>query len=309
MLPAVKGAKLRSGLKQADIPDDGPMILLASFLRRLDRPAQWRRHARIPRPQERPPCQAVAAGALFGLAVVAPSSRRVLSAIIRCVDPLPCLMHPIGAAILAVAGLARASSAFSIFFGFGNGILRSRAALPLAIFGPKTRLIAWLVGAPARMAQRWRALVFGLLIDAMGKPRPDCILRVSLSALLAHILCGGSRRNMIRDFARWVTKPPQAYAAYFALIQLPDCRFYVGTCDPKKPPAWVRPRRRLAELRSLKSNRDYHHDTQSSSFDRPPQSARLGTRPATSRLSTLRRPHISYRANRARSGGKSRRQE
>jgi hypothetical protein len=41
---------------------------------------------------------------------------------------------------------------------------------------------------------------------------------------------------MIRDFARWVTKPPQAYAAYFvALILVAGLSYYVGTLRPKKP--------------------------------------------------------------------------
>ncbi|MGO8913814.1 MAG: hypothetical protein ACLQDM_31450 [Bradyrhizobium sp.] len=40
----------------------------------------------------------------------------------------------------------------------------------------------------------------------------------------------------IRSFARWVTTPPQAYAAYFvALILVAGLSFYVGTLRPKKP--------------------------------------------------------------------------
>jgi hypothetical protein len=39
----------------------------------------------------------------------------------------------------------------------------------------------------------------------------------------------------IRSFARWVTTPPQAYAAYFvALILVAGVSFYVGTLKPKK---------------------------------------------------------------------------
>jgi hypothetical protein len=41
---------------------------------------------------------------------------------------------------------------------------------------------------------------------------------------------------MIRDFARWVTKPPQAYVAYLvALILVAGLSYYVGTLRPKKP--------------------------------------------------------------------------
>ena len=42
---------------------------------------------------------------------------------------------------------------------------------------------------------------------------------------------------MIREFARWVTKPPQAYAAYFvALALVAGLSFYAGTLRPKTPP-------------------------------------------------------------------------
>jgi hypothetical protein len=52
----------------------------------------------------------------------------------------------------------------------------------------------------------------------------------------------------IRRFARWVTTPPQAYAAYFvALIVVASVSFYVGTLKPKKavgagPPSIAIPR-------------------------------------------------------------------
>jgi hypothetical protein len=95
-------------------------------------------------------------------------------------------MHPIGAAILAVAGGA-ASNAFSIFFGAGNGILTiARGTLPLAMFGPQNygyRL--GIIGAPARMAQAAAPLLFGLLIDTMGSRVLIVSSALSLSALLA----------------------------------------------------------------------------------------------------------------------------
>jgi hypothetical protein len=41
---------------------------------------------------------------------------------------------------------------------------------------------------------------------------------------------------MIRDFARWVTTPPQAYAAYLvALMLVAGLSFYIGTLRPKAP--------------------------------------------------------------------------
>jgi hypothetical protein len=40
----------------------------------------------------------------------------------------------------------------------------------------------------------------------------------------------------VKGFARWVTTPPQAYAAYFvALVLVAGLSFYVGTLRPKKP--------------------------------------------------------------------------
>jgi hypothetical protein len=98
-------------------------------------------------------------------------------------------MHPIGAAILAVAGGA-AASVFAIFHGAGNGILTiARGTLPLAIFGPRNygyRL--GIIGAPARMAQAAAPLAFGLLIDAMGSRVLIVSSALSLSALLALFL-------------------------------------------------------------------------------------------------------------------------
>jgi hypothetical protein len=40
----------------------------------------------------------------------------------------------------------------------------------------------------------------------------------------------------VRNFARWATTPPQAYAAHLvALILVAGLSFYVGTLRPKKP--------------------------------------------------------------------------
>ena len=79
------------------------------------------------------------------------------------------MLHPIGAAVFAVIG-APAAAAFAIFYGAGNGLLTiARGTVPLAVFGPhgygeRTGLL----GAPARAAQAFAPLLFGLLLDAMG---------------------------------------------------------------------------------------------------------------------------------------------
>jgi hypothetical protein len=192
MLPAVKGAKaaVATAIKPR-IPIDRTMVLLAFTFA-----AAWTvtgaMAAHMPRILEAAGAttvQAVAAGALFGPAQVV--ARIIEAGFLSRYHPLlstrlACLTHPIGAAILALAGGA-ASSAFAIFFGLGNGILTiARGTLPLAIFGPLNygyRL--GIVGAPARMAQAAAPLVFGLLIDTMGSRVLIVSSALSLSALVA----------------------------------------------------------------------------------------------------------------------------
>jgi predicted MFS family arabinose efflux permease len=192
MLPAVKGAKATSATAvKPQIPIDRTMILLAFAFA-----AAWTvtgaMAAHMPRILEAAGAttvRAVAAGALFGPAQVV--ARIIEASFLSRYHPLlstrlACLTHPIGAAILAVAGGA-ASSAFAIFFGLGNGILTiARGTLPLAIFGPRNygyRL--GLIGAPARMAQAAAPLAFGLLIDTMGSRVLIVSSALSLAALLA----------------------------------------------------------------------------------------------------------------------------
>jgi len=195
MLPAVAGARAAAAKAiKPHIPIDRTMILLAFTFA-----AAWTvtgaMAAHMPRILEAAGAttvQAVTAGALFGPAQVV--ARVIEASFLSRYHPLlstrlACLTHPIGAAILALVGGA-ASSAFSIFFGLGNGILTiARGTLPLAIFGPKNygyRL--GLVGAPARLAQAAAPLAFGLLIDVMGSRILIVSSALSLSALLALFL-------------------------------------------------------------------------------------------------------------------------
>jgi MFS family permease len=192
MLPAVKGAKAAAATSiKPHIPIDRTMMLLAFAFA-----AAWSvtgaMAAHLPRILEAAGAttlQAVSAGALIGPAQVA--ARIVEASFLSRYHPLvstrlACLTHPIGAAIVALAGGA-AASAFAIFHGAGNGILTiARGTLPLAIFGPQNygyRL--GLVGAPARMAQAAAPLAFGLLIDVMGSRILIVSSALSLSALLA----------------------------------------------------------------------------------------------------------------------------
>jgi predicted MFS family arabinose efflux permease len=192
MLPAVKGAKAAVAASvKPHIPIDRTMVLLAfTFATAWSVTGAMAAHMpRILEAAGATTVQGVAAGALFGPAQVL--ARIIEASFLSRYHPLlstrlACLMHPIGAAVLALLGGA-ASGAFAIFFGLGNGILTiARGTLPLAIFGPKDygyRL--GIIGAPARMAQAAAPLVFGLLIDTMGSRVLIVSSALSLAALLA----------------------------------------------------------------------------------------------------------------------------
>jgi hypothetical protein len=192
MLPAVKGTTAKAAASaKPQIQIDRTMVLLAFAFA-----AAWSvtgaMAAHLPRILESAGAtalQAVAAGALIGPAQV--FARIVEASVLARYHPLfstklACVMHPIGAVILALGGGA-AASVFAIFHGAGNGVLTiARGTLPLAIFGPQNygyRL--GIIGAPARMAQAAAPLVFGLLIDTMGSRVLIVSSALSLAALVA----------------------------------------------------------------------------------------------------------------------------
>ncbi|MCA6114334.1 MFS transporter [Bradyrhizobium sp. WSM 1738] len=195
MLPAVTGAKaaIATAVKP-HVPIDRTVIILAFVFA-----AAWTvagaMAAHLPRLMEAAGAtstQAVFAGALIGPAQVA--ARIFEASFLSRYHPmvstrLACITHPIGAAILALAG-GGAASVFAVFHGSGNGILTiARGTLPLAVFGPENygyRL--GIIGAPARMAQAAAPLLFGLLIDAMGARVLIVSSALSLAALLALFL-------------------------------------------------------------------------------------------------------------------------
>jgi MFS family permease len=195
MLPAVAGARASAVVSaKPHIPIDRTMLLLAFAFA-----AAWSvtgaMAAHLPRILEAAGAttlQAISAGALIGPAQVA--ARIVEAGLLSRYHPLlstrlACVMHPIGAAIVALAG-GGAASVFAIFHGAGNGVLTiARGTLPLAIFGPQNygyRL--GIIGAPARMAQAAAPLAFGLLIDTMGSNVLIVSSALSLSALVALLL-------------------------------------------------------------------------------------------------------------------------
>jgi hypothetical protein len=172
MLPLVKGAKAAAiASVKPKIFIDRTMILLAFAFA-----AAWTvtgaMAAHLPRILEAngaTSLQAIAAGAFIGPAQV--FARIVEASLLSRYHPLvstrlACLTHPIGVAILALAG-GGASTAFAIFHGTGNCILTiARGTLPLAIFGPENygyRL--GLLGAPSASGPCVRTQA-GLRVDA-----------------------------------------------------------------------------------------------------------------------------------------------
>jgi MFS family permease len=118
------------------------------------------------------PFAAVAAAALMGPAQVA--ARVVEFLALRGVHPLvsariATALHPLGAAVLAIMG-APGAALFAVLYGAGNGLLTiARGTVPLALFGPEGYgERTGLLGAPARAAQAFAPLLFGLLIDSGG---------------------------------------------------------------------------------------------------------------------------------------------
>jgi predicted MFS family arabinose efflux permease len=201
MLPPVPGAKAAAAnAVKPHIPIDRPMILLAFAFA-----AAWTvtgaMAAHFPRILEAAGAtsvQAIAAGALIGPAQV--GARVVEAWLLSRYHPLlstelACLGHPIGAAILAIAG-GGAASVFALCHGAGNGILTiSRGTLPLAIFGPQNYAYRLgIIGAPARMAQAAAPLLFGLLLDRMGSGILIVSSALSLAALGALLLVRDKKR-------------------------------------------------------------------------------------------------------------------
>ncbi|MBL8307855.1 MAG: MFS transporter [Rubrivivax sp.] len=114
----------------------------------------------------------VAIGALVGPAQVA--GRLLEFGVLRHVHPLlsarlAAVMHPLGAAALALLGGSWATL-FAVLHGAGNGILTiAKGTLPLVLFGPLGYgLRQGLLMVPARMAQASAPWLFGLALDAWG---------------------------------------------------------------------------------------------------------------------------------------------
>jgi len=82
---------------------------------------------------------------------------------------LATLGHPLGVAVLAVAG-GPAAAAFAVLHGMGNGMLTiAKGTLPLSVFGPAGYgARQGLLSAPSRMLQATAPFLFGLLLERAG---------------------------------------------------------------------------------------------------------------------------------------------
>ncbi len=148
--------------------------------------------AHLPRLLERAgaaPLEAIAAAALVGPAQVA--ARLVEFFLLRRGHPLvsarcAAVLHPLGAAALVLFG-PPAAAAFAVLYGAGNGLLTiARGTVPLAVFGPDGYGERnGLLGAPARAAQAFAPLLFGLLLDAMGASAVYVSAALCLAAMAA----------------------------------------------------------------------------------------------------------------------------
>jgi MFS family permease len=194
LLPRPPGAAAEKSTVEAKVPIDRTMILLAfAFAAAWIVTAGMAAHfPRILEATGASQVQAIAAGALIGPAQVA--ARLLEAGPLARLHPLisarlATLTHPIGAALLFVAGGGVASSAFAVLHGSGNGIITiARGTLPLALFGPENygyRL--GLLGMPSRFLSALAPLGFAILIDRFGAG--VLIVSASLSLAACGALC------------------------------------------------------------------------------------------------------------------------
>jgi len=198
---AAAPAQIATANEKAHVPIDRTMILLAfAFACAWVVTAAMAAHfPRIMEAAGASPAEAIAAGALIGPSQVAARLLEAgfLSRYHALISArLATLTHPIGAAVIAVAGGGMAASAFAILHGAGNGILTiARGTVPLALFGPENygyRL--GLLGAPARILQAGAPLGFALLIDRYGAGVLAVSSGLSIAALAALCLVSAAKQ-------------------------------------------------------------------------------------------------------------------
>jgi len=132
---------------------------------------------------------AVALAALVGPAQVA--ARLLEFGFLRRLHPLlsaqlAAAAHPVGAALLMVVG-GPAALVFTVLHGAGNGILTiAKGTLPLVLFGPAGYgARQGLMMVPARVAQAFAPVLFGMLLDGVGAAALWATTLLGLAALAA----------------------------------------------------------------------------------------------------------------------------
>ena len=130
---------------------------------------------------------AVAIAALVGPAQVV--ARLLEFGLLRRLHPLlsaqlAAAAHPIGAAILLVVG-GPAAAVLTVLHGAGNGILTiAKGTLPLVLFGPAGYgARQGLMMVPARVAQAFAPVLFGMLLDGVGAAAVWLTALLGLAAL------------------------------------------------------------------------------------------------------------------------------
>jgi MFS family permease len=175
LVPKPVAGASRAPAKSGSVPIDRAMVLLATAfaLAWVVTAAMAAHFPRILQAAGASPAEAIAAAALIGPAQVA--ARLLEAGFLGRFHPLvsgrlATLTHPLGAAVIALAGGGVAASAFAVLHGLGNGVITiARGTVPLALFGPENygyRL--GLIGAPARVLQAGAPFGFSLLIDRYG---------------------------------------------------------------------------------------------------------------------------------------------
>ena len=132
---------------------------------------------------------AVAMAALVGPAQVA--ARLLEFGLLRRLHPLlsaqlAAAAHPVGAGLLMVLG-GPAAAVFTLLHGAGNGILTiAKGTLPLVLFGPAGYgARQGLMMVPARVAQAFAPVLFGMLLDRTGAAALWLTTLLGLAALAA----------------------------------------------------------------------------------------------------------------------------
>ncbi len=132
---------------------------------------------------------AVALAALVGPAQVA--ARLLEFGFLRRLHPLlsaqlAAAAHPVGAGLLMVLG-GPAAAVFTVLHGAGNGILTiAKGTLPLVLFGPAGYgARQGLMMVPARVAQAFAPVLFGMLLDSAGAAALWLTTLLGLAALAA----------------------------------------------------------------------------------------------------------------------------